>query len=287
VIVALVTVNAYPGTFDDLPVTELTAPVDAHTTGIPEFAQFQEIVARAEAIRPEGTAIYVVGDQESWWHEQLWGPTVSDAPFFYDDWMWYWHPDRPGPYVYEDGHYFPDPAQTFEPGWLEANGVGVLVVTNMAVPAGATDPRHAAESNPLLEHQQTIGYWDLYLVTDPGPIVTNGDVDPLTLSVGNHRIEATFEDAGGVIEVRRNWYPRWQAFADGEEVDVERTDDGYMRITVPNGTETVELRYGVTGIDWLGRSAAVMGLVLTILVGLGFADRFLGSAYPRPDSPAP
>jgi hypothetical protein len=151
----------------------------------------------------------------------------------------------------------------------------------MAVPVGATDPRHAAESNPLLQYQQTLGYWDLYLVADPGQIVTNGDVDPVSLTIDNHRMEATFESAGGEVQVRRNWFPRWQAFADGEEVRVERTDDGYMRLTVPEGTETVELRYEVTGVDWLGRIAAVAGLALTILVACGFAGRFLGNAYPE------
>ena len=66
------------------------------------------------------------------------------------------------------------------------------------------------------------------------PIVTNGDVQPVTSSFESGRIGATFENASGEIQVRHNWYPRWTAFADGEEVPVRRTDAGTMTITVPD-----------------------------------------------------
>jgi hypothetical protein len=283
VAIAVIAVNSYPGTFAPLPVNDLTAPPEMHTTGVQEFAEFTSAIETANDLRPDGTAILVVGDQNSWWHEQLWAPSVEDGAYYYDDWMWYWHPDRPGPYNYDAGHFFPSPAQVFNADWLAANGVSVLVVTNTT---GTPDPRHAAAGNPLFEFRQTIGYWDVYTVRDVVPIVTNGGVQPVTSSFESGRIGATFENASGEIQVRHNWYPRWTAFADGEEVPVRRTDAGTMTITVPDGTHEVELRYAVTGIDWLGRFAAVAGILLLVAIGLGLAERAMRSLYPesRPDS---
>ncbi len=264
---AVITLASYDGALGEIPVVDRTSPTP--TTGVLESSQFAEIVASADALVPEGTAIYVVGDQESWWHEQLWAPAHSEAPFFYDDWMWYWHPDFDAPYDKAEGHFIPNPAQTFTQEWLQANGIGALVVTNMPVPAGGQDPRHAAADNPNLEFQQTIGYWDLYQVRDPGSIVTNGDTQPTSLTIENERIMATFDAASGDVYVRRNWFPRWEAYADGQQIDVERTDNGYMRLDVPEGTHEVELIYAVTWLDWLGRIAAVLGLALVVIVGLG------------------
>lgn len=231
-----------------------------------EFLAFQEAVRAADRARPEGTAILVIGNREDrllWWHEQLWAPLVSNAPFFYDDWLWYWHTDHEGPYNYLNGHAYPDPAQTFEPAYLQAHGIGVVVVTNMDVPVGATDPREAAEGDPDLSRTDTVGNWDVYAVVDPMTIISSDTSSLIDVTVEDDRLSAEFANASGEIDIRRNWFPRWQAFADGEPVDVTRTDNGYMRISVPSGTTTVELRYGTAMADWMARLAVVVGLVLT------------------------
>jgi hypothetical protein len=256
-------VASFDGEYGTIPEEHLTSPTP--TTGTLEFAEFSAIVAEANEIRPEGTAIYVVGDQESWWHEQLWATAFSDAPFFYDDWMWYWQPELAEACNPNAGHFTPNPARTFEQDWLRANGIGVLLVTNMPDTCGGPDPRHAAEVNPLLEFQATIGYWDLYLVKDPSPMVTNGDVYPESVAFENGEITATFASASGRVEVRHNWYPRWQAYADGERVEIREDANGYILVDVPDGTRTIELRYAVTALDWLGRIAAMVGIVLTAL----------------------
>lgn len=252
-------VLTFRGTFGTLP--EVYEPPIPWTTGYPELAQFEDAVTAISDMRAEDTAVFVVGDQMSWWHEQLWAPVWSDAMFFYDDWMWYWHPDHQGPYDPSVGHAYHDPAAAFTPEWFSAHGVGAVLVTNMPVPAGATDPRIAAKTNPNLEFQETIGNWDLYLVREPGSIVTNGDTFATSVDVTNNTIRATFDDASGTVEVRRNWFPRWEAFANGELVDVTRTASGYMQIEVPGGTTEVELRYAVTTVDWLGRIAAAVGVI--------------------------
>lgn len=239
------------------------------TTGIPEYGLYTSAIDRAAEFAPEGTAIYVVGDQQSWWHEQLWGPTRTGAPFFYDDFMWYWHEDHEGPYDNQIGHAYHDPEETFNPEWLQAHGVSVLVVTNMPVPVGATDPKDAARTNPNFTYQASSGLWDVYLVNDPVPIVTNGETEPRSLVIENERITATFDSASGEILIRRNWFPRWQGFADGQPVNIQRAENGYMQLDVPEGTHEIELVYAVTGPDWLGRIAAICGVALTGAVAFG------------------
>lgn len=276
VLCGVATILSYDGTYGRIPEAHVTTPMPhASTTGREEFVEFTAVLREAGEAVPEGRAIYVIGDQESWWHEQLWGPSQADPPFYYDDWMWYWHPDFDAPYDFEEGHSIPDPVATFTEDWLSGNGIGAIVVTSMPVPAGSADPRRAAAANPLLDHQVTIGEWDLYLVEDSTPILTNGDRTPIGITIENQSITATFESAQGIVEVRRNWFPRWSAYADGQQVDVTRTGNGFMEIRVPEGTQTIELRYAVTWIDWLGRIAAVLGLVAVVSFGAGLHRRDL------------
>ncbi len=243
-----------------------------------EFMAFQTAVQVADGSLPEGTAILVIGDREfqerRWWHEQLWGPSESDVPFFYDDWLWYWHTDHEGPYNYLQGHSYRDPGETLTPRYLGAHGIGAVVVTNMSVPAGATDPRFAAERSPLLEQMGAEGRWDIYAVIDPVPIISSVDAAATDLIIENQRLLARFEGVSGTIDVRRNWFPRWEAFADGERVNVARTDNGYMRVVVPPETATLELRYATTAIDWAARLAVVLGVLLAMSL------RYLWSGRP-------
>jgi hypothetical protein len=93
-------------------------------------------------------------------------------------------------------------------------------------------------------------------------MVTSGTSNASSVTTDGGLIEATFEGgASGEVEIRRNWFPRWVAWADGEPVEIERTANGYMRVTVPEGTTTIELRYAVTPVDLLGRLLAIGGLV--------------------------
>ncbi|MDQ3444496.1 MAG: hypothetical protein M3490_12930 [Chloroflexota bacterium] len=274
VIGAVVMFSSYDGEYGDTPETHYTTPTPhALTTGRVEFAEFSGILAEANEIVPEGRAIYVVEDRESWWHEQLWGPSQADEPFFYDDWMWYWHPDFDAPYDYREGHFIPNPVATFNEEWLSGNGIGALIVTDREESGPFPDPREAARQNPLFDYQVTVGNWDLYLVRNSTSVVTNGTVMPVALDIENQSIMATFESAEGIVDIRRNWFPRWEAFADGEEVDVTRTSNGYMQITVPEGTQSVELQYAATWSDWLGRLAAVLGLVVVVALGVGPRSR--------------
>jgi hypothetical protein len=241
-----------------------TPPIE--TTALPEFQEYRNAVEIADEIAPQGTAILVIGnrlDSQSWWHQQLWGPLESDAPFFYDDWLWYWHEDHDGPYNYRNGHSYLDPERAITSDYFQTHGIGAVVVTNVNV-RNTVDPRTAAQTNPALLLERGIGEWDIYRVAAPMSIVTNGNDQPTSLSIDNHQIKATFADADGAVTIRRNWFPRWVATADGQDVPVMRAENGYMQVTVPEGTRSLDLRYSVTGVDWLARGGVVAGIVSVI-----------------------
>lgn len=259
------------GSVWSVPEVFVTPPVES--TARPEFAEYRMAILAANGILPPGTAILVIGnrlDSERWWHEQLWAPLESDAPFFYDDWLWYWHLDHAGPYNAASGHAYPDPARAIAEPYLEAHGIGSVVVTNVNVRSGG-DPREAAASDPSLILERTVGAWDVFRVNTPTPIVTNGMTEPSSLTVDNHSINAGFTDASGTVTVRRNWFPRWRATADGNDVAVTRTSDGYMEVTAPPGTRSLKLEYEVTGTDWAARIGAGAGLFTVVGMAIGSA----------------
>lgn len=226
----------------------------------PDFLAFEHAVQRADAELPDGTRVFVVGNQQNWWHEQLWGPTYSDASFFYDDWMWYWHTRQPGPYDPTQGYYYLEPSEAFTQEYFEANAIGVVMVTDMYTPSGMS-MRASARDNGALEFVETVGYWDIYRVRETTPIATNGTEQPSEMSFDAHGLTARFDDGNGAVVIRQNWFPRWEATANGEPVDVMRREDGFIELRVPEGPVEIELRYGVTGMDWLARGMSVIGVV--------------------------
>ena len=268
-VIGLVIIISMLGSIWTLPDVFITPPIE--TTRRAEFAAYRSAIQVADEAVAPGTAILVIGnelDSERWWHQQLWGPLDSDAPFFYDDWLWYWHLDHAGPYNARNGHAYPDPGLAITGSYFQAHGIGAVVVTNMAVRSGP-DPRAVAASEPSLRLVRTSDDWDVYTVNLPVPIVSNGSNLPTDLSLGNHGIEAMFVDAAGTVTIRRNWFPRWQATADGVRVPISRTDDGYMDVIVPPGTQSLELDYVLTPADWLTRLGVVAGLLLTIALAFG------------------
>ena len=242
---------------NDVPETHQSlSPVS--TTGVDEFAEFLEAIRAADSLRPPGTSIFVIGNRPDWWHEQLWAPIATDAPLYYDDWLWYWTTTHQGPYDYRNGHYFPNPSLALTSEYLRGNGIGAVVVTDMWVPQGVP-PRQAARSSPFLAHSTTVGAWDVYAVRQPTSLVTRGEAQPIDISIGNQEIQARLEDGAGAIVVRRNWFPRWEATVNGSPAAITPRADGYMQIDAPPGPVDLELRYAVTGVDWLARLASLLG----------------------------
>lgn len=259
---------------DDVPVNA-SALYEVNTVGDQRFADLEDAVILANDIRPQGTAVFVIGNQNDWWHEQLWAPGIQQGTYYYDDWLWYWHADQAGPYDPMSGYYMPNPTDALTQEYFSNHGIGVVMVSNMPVSSGMP-PKQAAESSNLLQHRGSIGAWDVYEVKTPTSLATRGESLPSAIDWSNQRIEIAFDDGSGSVLVRQNWFPRWQAEVNGESVEITRSESGYMDIDAPDGAVTVTLTYGVTGLDWTARAMSVAGLVGLI----GFAWR----GRPRTDN---
>lgn len=230
------------------------------TVGVQRFADLEAATSLANDIRPQGTAVLVIGNQDNWWHEQLWAPGIENGTYYYDDWMWYWHDDQPGPYRPVIGYWMQNPSDALNDEYFQQHGIGVVMVSDMGVSRG-TPPRISARSNPRLEHAGTFGGWDVYTVATPTSIASREGEPAETAEVGNGRITASFPDGTGDIVVRQNWFPRWEATVNGQPARMVRDTSGYMRIMAPDGPVELELRYGVTIMDWLARVGSLGGVV--------------------------
>ena len=77
---------------------------------------------------------------------------------------------------------------------------------------------------------------------------------------------ATGVGEGPEIFIRHNWYPRWKASINGDDVPITQISTGYMSVPAPDGAYTLKLEYEVTWLDWLGRALFVFGTVVVVLL---------------------
>jgi hypothetical protein len=254
---------------------------DVSTTASRDYVDLQEAVRVADGLRPAGTSIFVIGNRDDWWHHQLWAPVATGTPIYYDDWMWYWTTTHRGPYDYRSGHYFPNPSLALTADYLQANGIGAVVVTDMWVAEGPA-PREAARASDLFAPVGSYGAWDVYTVREPAALITIDGQIPSAISVADERLEATF-DGGGEVVIRRNWFPRWEVLVNGEPVPIERRDDGYMQAYVDGpAVEAVNVvvRYRVTPVDWMARGASILGGIGVVVLAFG-GRRWFSSTSPK------
>jgi hypothetical protein len=232
-----------------------------------ELSQFRDAIDLSDEVAPTDTAILVIGSRLSW-HEQLWAPMQApERRFYYNDWLWYWHRLHDGPYDYRAGHYYPNPSQALDREYLEAHGIGAVVITDVPDQTLGTNARGTATASEPLEPVGTSGAWDVYTVSAPVPLATLGGERPTSISVSDdgETIRAVFEGGEpGTITVRQNWFPRWEATVNGEPADVERDERGYMAIPSGGGDVTLELRYATTVADIVARVLAVASAAVVI-----------------------
>ena len=157
------------------------------------------------------------------WHQQLWAALWTTRPLYYDNWLWYWHPDHVGTpgYAFRAGHHYPDPERTLERSYLARHGIGAVVVTG---------PARGTAVTSLLLRPVREGVYGVYSVIDPVTTVTFGEQNAVSLELDNRRIEAVSAKPGTPVTVRVNWYPRWDATADAGRAGVEQLSDGYISI---------------------------------------------------------
>jgi hypothetical protein len=229
------------------------------TAAVSGIADLREAVRVGDGAAAPGTALLVLGSTLSW-HSNLWAPLWSNRPFFYDDWLWYWQTRHVGPYDPLTEHaYRPDQmANVLSPDYLSEHGIGAIIVTGTARTEMAA---RAAASAANLQRIRS-GIYDVYLVRAPTTIVTLGDANAESESVQDQTIDAVGTGPGGTAKIRRNWFPRWHAWVNGESVPVTETADGYMSVQVPSGRVEIELRYLVDRWDWLARALCAAGFVI-------------------------
>jgi hypothetical protein len=229
------------------------------TMATPGVADLRTSVEIADDSAEPSTALLILGHTD-FWHDHLWATLWSERRFFYDDWLWYWQREHVGEYDPEIEHSYPLDSSAIDEEFLRTHGIGAVIVTAQAKPAAA--------SAPFLSNIRQ-GIYDVYLVNDPGTLASlNGT--PVAASEQEDQIEVSGLEDGGILTIRQNWFPRWQASADGDSLDIIHRTDGYMDIEVPAGTSKVKLTYAVDTIDWLARGCVVLGLILAVLALAGF-----------------
>jgi hypothetical protein len=243
-----------------------------------EAIEFRAAIEEADAVVLPNTAILVLGSRLSWhrlnWHQQLWAPMSAESRrFLYNDWLWYWHTLHDGPYDYRSGHSYPNPSDALQPEYLEAHGVGAVVVMDVEDRRDGASARSRAARNTALNREATVGAWDVYRVSSPttGLATINGaPADKTAVSGDFERIVLSFEDSEpGTLLVRQNWFPRWTATVNDEPVPVERGESGYLAIEVNGGPMEIELEYSVTTMDTIARGASMVSMVVIVLLVLG------------------
>jgi hypothetical protein len=235
------------------PVVPPTSLYPVAMSARPEQADLEVAIRAADEAATPGTALLILGSALSW-HQQLWAPLWTERPLFYDNWLWYWHPDHAGTpgYDFLAGHHYPDPERTLDRDYFSRHGIGSVVVT------GRT--RETAALSSLLRPLDK-GVYDAYSVIDPVTTVTFGDQNAASLAFGNGRLEAVSSNSGAPVIARVNWYPRWEATIDNEPVEAYRLNDGYITVAPAAATSKVELVYAVQSLDWVARGLSLIGVL--------------------------
>lgn len=245
---------------------------DVETAAQPTQADFLAAVQVADEAAAEGTSLLVIGSALSW-HQRLWAPLETERFLLYDNWLWLWHAWHQGAAGYVPGgpHHYPNPELALDPAYLARHAIGAVIVADTQ----ATGFARLAASSSVDLTRIAGGRFEVYTVDDPAAIVTVSDRPATDIHAEPGAIAATIDGDGGQAVIRQTWYPRWRAELDGEPVAIGRGESGYLTVDVPAGQHRLELTYAVDGLDWLGRLAAVIGLIATsgALIGPAIAGR--------------
>jgi uncharacterized membrane protein YfhO len=93
-----------------------------------------------------------------------------------------------------------------------------------------------------------------------------------TASVSRHEPDEVVLDVeateAGLLFVSEIWHPSWQAFVDGEQVDVLRANVAFRGVVVPTGRHEVRFEYSAAEFR-LGFGLSALGIAgaLAVLIG--------------------
>jgi len=112
---------------------------------------------------------------------------------------------------------------------------------------------------------ETFGRYRLYELDNAEMI--NGCEGTIHNGVGEVRIALSQECRG--ITLAESYHPRWRAFdQDGNEIGVESTEHGFMRITSENNMREVRLVYSDTMTEVWGKVISIVCLILLAVLSL-------------------
>jgi hypothetical protein len=237
---------------------------DLETTDQPDFAA----IARSVAIYQQSTTPddrpFVIGSTISE-HAAFWIPILTDDDAFLSNWVWNWH--VPG---YANRTQLADVASSLRLDFLRRHALTMVLIST---DSDAT--LETARTSPDLQEIDpgTPGGYAIFRVSDPGP-TTRGPVSAdsgavTALDRSREHLRATIETAQPTeVTIAINAYPAWHATVNGQSTPIQRTNDGYMQLTVPAGTSTLELRYTTEPAVWAGSVLGALGVILLITVAL-------------------
>jgi hypothetical protein len=249
---------------------------DLETTDQQDFAA----IARSVAIYQQSTTPddrpFVVGSTISE-HAAFWIPILTGDDAFLSNWVWNWRiPD------YANRTQLADVASGLRLDFLRRHALTMVLIST---DSDAT--LNVARASPHLEELDpgTPGGYAIFRVSDSGPAtrgpvsVASGTVTSLDRS--REHLRATVQTTQPtVVTIAINAYPAWRATVNGQSTPIHQTDDGYMRVSIPAGASTLELRYTTQPAVWAGRVLVVLGILLVIAVAL--APRFRNASRHEP-----
>ena len=111
--------------------------------------------------------------------------------------------------------------------------------------------------------------WESSVVESDGPVPAGEGVVAVRTSEPDEIVlDATVEKTG-LLFVSEVWYPAWEAFIDGEQVEILRTNAAFRGVVVREGTHEIRFRYSpsefTTGFTVTALSLAATLLALLII----------------------
>jgi len=133
------------------------------------------------------------------------------------------------------------------------------------------DPRFDVRSAALFDTAATVSAQTVSAL--PAPLSTKVTVTSYAPGRITLRLD-TPAPAGSALVVSENYYPGWQATVNGREAKVGRADYTLIGVELPEGAQTIEMRFDSASYH-TGKTITLVALVVAVVWWLAgaFADR--------------
>jgi len=133
------------------------------------------------------------------------------------------------------------------------------------------DPRFDVRSAALFDTAATVSAQTVSAL--PAPLSTKVTVTSYAPGRITLRLDSP-APAGSALVVSENYYPGWQATVNGREAKVGRADYTLIGVELPEGAQTIEMRFDSASYH-TGKTITLVALVVAVVWWLAgaFADR--------------